>query len=394
MVCPDPAVANAVAACVNWRNCGFACKPSYGDCNGDPADGCETALASDPLNCGGCGVHCRHGCVQGVCALRWEGESHVSGLTDGPWPAMPAHIIWTSWDGGTLDVREGPRDGGDAITLASVPAAAGAPAAVAQVGGSFYSPVTHTYADAIYFTTGEAGQGAVYRLALDTGAVPQQIASGQDGPGSLLLTDAGVYWTNYLGGQVMRAPVDGGMPEVVASGMLHPRQLTTDDARVFWINEGTDGGDGSVMAAPVAGGPATRVSDDASGGAPTAISLLWHNVLSGPQQTLLKWPVWADRRSREIWTLNNATPQALLHPSDAPTDWDPRQMFPAGESFSVFDAAHPGVYGPDQAFIPGDGSHQPPFNLARIEDEPTGAIALSTPWHTFWTDGSTIGNSP
>ena len=30
------------------------CAPGTGDCNGDPGDGCETDLTSDPAHCGAC----------------------------------------------------------------------------------------------------------------------------------------------------------------------------------------------------------------------------------------------------------------------------------------------------------------------------------------------------
>lgn len=36
-----------------------ACPMARGDCDGDPANGCETDLSSDPANCRACG----HGCV-------------------------------------------------------------------------------------------------------------------------------------------------------------------------------------------------------------------------------------------------------------------------------------------------------------------------------------------
>ncbi len=382
IACPDPGLANEVAACIGTGTCSFVCKWPYGDCNGNPADGCEVDLSTDSSNCGACGVHCQHGCLQGACALRWDGESQVAGLTDGPWwPRSGADLpTWATWDGGTLDVRRGPADGGAPLTIASVPADAGVPAAV-EVDTS-----------AVYFTTGAASTGAVYRLALAApGAVPQQIASGQDGPGGLLLTNAGVYWTNALGGQVMRAPSGGGAPEVVASGLPRPTQLMTDDVRVYWINEGLDGGDGSVMAVPLAGGLATLVSLGDSGGAPAAISVLQTPPPASPLAAFRKYPIWVDRRSRQIWALIADAPEPLLYPSTVPPAWNPRQLFPAAEYFYLFDAAHPGLYGPDHIFIHGGGpGYQPPVSLVQLKQVPASATALSSPWHGFWTDGSAI----
>lgn len=357
--------------------CGFQCQYPYADCNGVASDGCEVDLYNDASNCGACGVHCAHGCVGGVCALRWDGESHVAGLTDGQPGSSLLQPSWTSWDGGTLDVRQGPADGGVPITLASVPAGAGAPAALSLAGSD------------IYFATGAAGSGAVYRLRPGA-AAPELLASNQDGPGNLLVAASSVYWSNRFGGAVMRVRLDGGVPELVASGLPRPTQLAADESRVYWINEGFDGGDGSVMAAPLDGGPAAVVSTGDSGGAPAAMT----TVATPDTPTSIGFhphPVWADRRSRQIWTLRSDVPQSLLSPSTVPADWTPRQLFSGFEYFYLFDAAAPGLYVPDHIFVPGAGpGYEPPFSLIKTGNVGTGAIGLSSPSHTFWTDGSTI----
>lgn len=66
---PCPPVLNAARIC-SLGFCGrSACVPGFGDCNGQPLDGCETPFASDNLNCGGCGTACGLGesCDGGVC---------------------------------------------------------------------------------------------------------------------------------------------------------------------------------------------------------------------------------------------------------------------------------------------------------------------------------------
>ena len=64
-VCPVPA--NAAATC-QANTCGFQCNAGFGNCNQDPADGCESDFATDPLNCGGCGKSCNGGtCKAGAC---------------------------------------------------------------------------------------------------------------------------------------------------------------------------------------------------------------------------------------------------------------------------------------------------------------------------------------
>ncbi len=53
--------------------CVVSCAEGFGDCNGDPTDGCETDLRSHPANCGACGVSCDlalgQPCVEGQCLV-------------------------------------------------------------------------------------------------------------------------------------------------------------------------------------------------------------------------------------------------------------------------------------------------------------------------------------
>ncbi len=52
-----PSRANALPTCAA-RTCGFTCTSGYGNCDGMAVNGCESLLASDPANCGGCGNSC------------------------------------------------------------------------------------------------------------------------------------------------------------------------------------------------------------------------------------------------------------------------------------------------------------------------------------------------
>jgi hypothetical protein len=62
---------NAAASCDTGGTCTMgACTPGHGDCNKNPADGCETAVgASDVANCGACGNACllAQDCNTGKC---------------------------------------------------------------------------------------------------------------------------------------------------------------------------------------------------------------------------------------------------------------------------------------------------------------------------------------
>jgi hypothetical protein len=65
-VCPDRPYATATCQA---DACAFQCVVGHGNCNADPLDGCEATFATDPLNCGGCGISCQgRACNNGVCA--------------------------------------------------------------------------------------------------------------------------------------------------------------------------------------------------------------------------------------------------------------------------------------------------------------------------------------
>jgi hypothetical protein len=66
MMCPDPD--NGVGACVGGMCTLASCNAGYSDCDGNPANGCEFNTLTDPNNCGGCGIVCGSGtCTNATC---------------------------------------------------------------------------------------------------------------------------------------------------------------------------------------------------------------------------------------------------------------------------------------------------------------------------------------
>jgi hypothetical protein len=68
------AFAHAAATCAAGMCVRGDCEAGWGDCDGDPADGCETRTATDPSHCGACGRACvvangTAACAAGVCAV-------------------------------------------------------------------------------------------------------------------------------------------------------------------------------------------------------------------------------------------------------------------------------------------------------------------------------------
>ncbi|OJY14849.1 MAG: hypothetical protein BGO98_38025 [Myxococcales bacterium 68-20] len=69
--CPSDG-ANSRASCIKGY-CTSECEVGFGDCDGNPLNGCETDLRHDSANCGACGVECDRAagqpCVEGRCLM-------------------------------------------------------------------------------------------------------------------------------------------------------------------------------------------------------------------------------------------------------------------------------------------------------------------------------------
>ena len=59
---------NTVGSVCAAGTCQYTCSSGFGDCNGNPADGCETNTAGDINNCGACGARCSVANGSGTCS--------------------------------------------------------------------------------------------------------------------------------------------------------------------------------------------------------------------------------------------------------------------------------------------------------------------------------------
>jgi hypothetical protein len=89
--CDRVCSANHIDPVCDGDACAGACEAGYADCDADPqSNGCEADLASDPLNCGGCGLVCAQPpgtaatCVAGVCQTTCSSGIDCNGdMSDG-----------------------------------------------------------------------------------------------------------------------------------------------------------------------------------------------------------------------------------------------------------------------------------------------------------------------
>lgn len=70
---PCPAPPHAMPTCSGGA-CGIVCSAGFGDCDGDPTNGCEASLLTDPAHCGTCPNACSFAhagamCINGGCNL-------------------------------------------------------------------------------------------------------------------------------------------------------------------------------------------------------------------------------------------------------------------------------------------------------------------------------------
>jgi hypothetical protein len=102
-----------------------------------------------------------------------------------------------------------------------------------------------------------------------SGGTASTLASEQDVPWALFSDGTRVYWVNdNAAGTVMSVPVLGGGAETLASGQDNPDSIAADATSVYWTNAGTLAtagiapGTGAVMKAPLGGGAATTLASD------------------------------------------------------------------------------------------------------------------------------------
>jgi hypothetical protein len=192
------------------------CKPGFEDCDHDPKTGCEAELASDPRACGTCGHDCEGGlCASALCepfVLSANPEAYTVELANGQ-----------------LYVGECPGVG----PLEAISVDGGAPVEVSAPTTNMDCGVAQALAPgAIYW----AGSAAVFKTTLPplgttTTVLPNHASD-------LGVTADSLYWTAPVAttknSQVMRAPLAGGASKAVSTNTV--RSFAFAAATMYWAD--------------------------------------------------------------------------------------------------------------------------------------------------------------
>jgi len=90
----------------------------------------------------------------------------------------------------------------------------------------------------------DGGTPSVMKIAKVNMTEPVVLADDQLGPAGVAVSGNDLFWTNNVGGTVMRMPKLGGTPVEIAGDQSAPSGIATDADAVYWVNRD----DGRVMA--------------------------------------------------------------------------------------------------------------------------------------------------
>ncbi|MBI5509742.1 MAG: hypothetical protein HY903_13390 [Deltaproteobacteria bacterium] len=262
------------SATCDQGNCSLTCSADYADCNLDPQDGCETALATSSSHCGSCD----HSCLGGGCAASTCLPVVVAAASDVQDVAVDAAYAYYTRLGSPAN---GFADG-SVVRLDKATRVASAVAASQKAPAWLVVDDTYVYWASIGVPPSYR-DGGIFRV-LKNGDSPTPLAPDQEFPGDLATDGTNLYWvTPAASGSVAAVATSGGGGWSVASTQATPAGVAADGSRVFWTNQLG----GTLMAA------------DPNGSNPTPLV----SALDGPRflqvdQTQLFWVDWDTSRVR------------------------------------------------------------------------------------------------
>lgn len=230
---------------------------------------CTADTDSDGDNCGACGHSCLGGeCKAGHCApvVLAKDQLQMQGLT-----ADNQYVYWvTSSQNLTGKVQKVAFGGGAITTLATNQSNPGS--LVLDQGNLFWSNVY-------------CCSSTIMKVSAD-GGTATPIATAQPGPQGLTYYDGAVYWPNHVAaGSLMSASTSGGAATTVIANVDRPTSIALDATNIYWTEDGA----GVIRKAPRAGGAAALLVSNQKN--PTLVNvsatyLYWINDTSMMRQAL------------------------------------------------------------------------------------------------------------
>jgi hypothetical protein len=250
---------NGVPLC-DASNCSFSCRTGFVNCDGNSANGCESQPDTDSMNCGACGNVCSaHANTSGVCA----GAKCAcrSGFADCDHNAA---------NGCEVDLTSNALNC-NSCGNACPGGSQGTNLAGACVSGSCSLVCAEGWIDC----DGNTANGCESSTALNCGACGRSclgatcslgncgiiVLGKTQSPIGLAVDATSVYWADQASGTVMSAPLAGGKAKIVASGQSSPGSIATDSVNLYWANNGNGNPyTGAIMTWPLAGGAAVSLA--------------------------------------------------------------------------------------------------------------------------------------
>ncbi|MFT3766536.1 MAG: hypothetical protein QM820_13635 [Minicystis sp.] len=228
------------------------CTEGYGDCDGDPSDGCEVDVRTSDDHCGACGNHCNNGtCNMGVC------QCHLGFVDcDGdPQNGCEAELA--------TDGRNCGACGHDCLGGAC----AGSRCQAFELQTFSYPQSISLQGGLLYVAVCSAPQDSpLLRMSVD-GGMPAALATNVDCGVYQSTSNGVIYWTNsdaIYASPIVQPSIP--MNVVTAAKAKTLRDLATSDDQLYWSIRDDMAMTGSLHRMPLAGGTATVISNKPASG--------------------------------------------------------------------------------------------------------------------------------
>lgn len=257
---------NACATGASCQSGGCVCPGGGTACSGACVD---TNTNAD--NCGRCGHSCLGGsCVGGQCQplVLAANEYEIDGIV-----IDSSYVYWTSYSK-------------QHVMRCALPSCAGGPQELAKTVG----PAIGVAVDASHVYWSDWGQtsGTVDKCdPSNCAASTANIASGQQKPNDVIVTNTNAYWGSYQGGYVRSCSLGctGSNGQPVASGQSQMVNLVLADSALYWIT-GYLATNGAINYCPLSGCNATSPPSLVAGiGKPSGLAADSNNIYWSSQST-------------------------------------------------------------------------------------------------------------